>query len=892
MSEELRQKRYMRRDGTVRGDRAGCLEAFNLGASTLAQLARAGIVPKRDYGASAGLRPDGLLVDRGRDAPSVRLVVEFKDAGEMESAARLAAALDKLASRYCAALDCSLAVLSDGAAARWISVDPQTGAWRAIEREDGYPFDPGVDLVSEDGRADLARTVTRIQAELDPATGRLKVPEAVDPTNLADRTWQAIWLASGENPERCLASFIEILLFKFLSDLGTLTHDQGGRDVGFDHVASLSSDEGLRYYMEVVRPEILRLFPPGIDGTSVVGGLVLAKENLDHGRLFAEILANFRRAERLRRIDPEFKSRIFERFLKKSISQKNWGQFFTPRNVVKAIVEMSGIERMAPGEVVADPFCGVGGFVLEPLVHKRPHDFRADPSRALLYRGYDRDPKAIALAKANMLIHLSEVLEGEPEPAPARLAPVLNETFKATDDSITGSLALAPRGDWDLVMTNPPYVVTGTTVQRKMLAESPALAAYYSVPGSGVENLCLQEVIAGLRPGGRALVVVPDGLLLRHSEEALKRHLLRKCVLEAVISLPEDTFYSTPKKTYVLAFRRKQYEHEAQRPAVLTYLVGEVGETRDAKRFPIETNDLPGAVSAFKKFRADPDAYSGEDPAERIDDPRARVVPIEAFLPEEHWLVDRWWPEEERRALGDLDEAEAISAAELAPRLRDEAEALQRLSELVDDTAAVEGPAAFRTISLGDPACFRLSIGTRVLKEQLFGKVPGPIPLYSANVTRPFGHVHRSNLEDFSRPSVLWGIDGDFQLAVKQAGVEFATTDHCGRIEILDDRLDPAYCRAAIALARAHGFDRTLRPSLRRVRALEIAVPIDSEGGFDPHSQRALASLYDAVVDSLAEAAARLESLASLQPQVVFPAAGEHRRDEPAAPDRELVASG
>lgn len=101
--------------------------------------------------------------------------------------------------------------------------------------------------------------------------------------------------------------------------------------------------------------------------------------------------------------------------------------------------------------------------------------------------------------------------------------------------------------------------------------------------------------------------------------------------------------------------------------------------------------------------------------------------------------------------------------------------------------------------------------------------------------------------------------------------MKFATTDHCGRIEILDDGLDASFCRAAIALARAHGFDRTLRPSLQRIKQLEINVPVNEEGHFDLPAQRALASIYDSVVDSLDDAASRLESLASLQPEVMLP---------------------
>ena len=118
----------------------------------------------------------------------------------------------------------------------------------------------------------------------------------------------------------------------------------------------------------------------GDDGTSIINGIVFDPLSEDEGRLFAQIIQRFKDFGSLRKIDPEFKSRIFERFLKKSMSVKNWGQYFTPRNVVKAMVEMSGVERLPPGAVLADPACGVGGFLLEPLMHKRPHDYRGQPA--------------------------------------------------------------------------------------------------------------------------------------------------------------------------------------------------------------------------------------------------------------------------------------------------------------------------------------------------------------------------------------------------------------------------------------------------------------------------------------------------------------------------------
>lgn len=851
--------------GVVRGESVGDYEGFNIGASTFNQLRRAGIVPDRSYASKSNAKPDALVVDRRATTPQVVFVVEYKDQGELDSEAKQEQVFDKVTRTYCCPLDASLAAVTDGRFVAWLLVDCDSETWRVIEREDSFPLDVRVDLGTPAGRKLVGKTLERLRTELDQTRAKLVPVEAVNPTRLAEQTWQTIWLASGENPDACLATFVEILIFKFLSDLGILTNTPSGTMVDFDTVRDLGNAQILRYYFQHCRPETKRLFPPSADGTSVINGIVLKPDNVDHGRLFAEILSRFAQTGTLRRIDPEFKSRIFERFLKKSISQKNWGQFFTPRNVVKAMVEMSGIENLSPGAVVADPACGVGGFLLEPLVHKRPHDLRAEGTPSLAYRGFDRDPKTVILAKANMLIHLSEVLEQDPSSAPSWLAPVLNETFHSQADSITGSLSLAPKEEFDLVMTNPPYVVAGTSTIRRMISEEATLSAYYTVPGSGVENLFLQLIIAGLKPGARGLVVVPDGLLLRHTEEALKRHVLRHCKLEAIVSLPKDTFYSTPKKTYVLVFRKKLHPDDQQTDPVFTYLASKVGETLDAKRFPIEENDLPQMAEQFKLFQGSPSSYTEPD-----DDLRLKIWPLDKFAAEQHWLVDRWWSQEELQALGVADEPKAIGPEQLSERLTAVADSLRDLSGLLVEQESSNASIQTRTVCLGDSELFRLSIGERVLKKELHGKKPGPIPLYSANVAEPFGFVCEGNIEDFSRPSVLWGIDGDFKLAVKETSVEFATTDHCGRIEILLDDIVASYCRAAIALARVYGFDRTLRPSLKRMRELEFQVPVKEDGTFDPEAQRALASRYDAVVSALGDAERSFVPLLELEPDVLM----------------------
>ena len=337
MSEELLQKGYVR-DNQVHGHSVGPFEGFNLGATTIDQLRRFRIIPDLPYGKQAKNKPDAIVVDRRPETPVVKFVAEFKDQGTLGTTKdRLQGISEKLADEYCRPLHCELGGISDHSIHAWLLVTSEN--WQTVLREDAYALDAPIDLATKDGRHLLARTLARLEQGLDRATGTLRPLESVNPTRLAEQTWQDIWLACGEEPEACLATFIEIMIFKFLSDIGVLDKSADGVPVDFETVVQQNADHILKYYFNTVRPTIKNLFPSGVDGTSVINGIVLDPGAADQGRLFRQVLQRFADFGSLRRIDPEFKSRIFERFLKKSLAVKNWGQYFTPRNVVKAMVE-------------------------------------------------------------------------------------------------------------------------------------------------------------------------------------------------------------------------------------------------------------------------------------------------------------------------------------------------------------------------------------------------------------------------------------------------------------------------------------------------------------------------------------------------------------------------
>jgi hypothetical protein len=150
-------------------------------------------------------------------------------------------------------------------------------------------------------------------------------------------------------------------------------------------------------------------------------------------------------------------------------------------------------------------------------------------------------------------------------------------------------------------------------------------------------------------------------------------------------------------------------------------------------------------------------------------------------------------------------------------------------------------PTCSKVVQVGNKALFSISIGSRVLTAD---HVAAGIPVYSANAMRPFGYVQSSNLSDFTKPSILWGIDGNFDINFMPAGEPFATTDHCGRLQIIDDTVDPDYVYWSLRATRErYGFDRVFRASLTNVSSdVELTIPTDPHtGAFDLDAQQSMA---------------------------------------------------
>lgn len=148
------------------------------------------------------------------------------------------------------------------------------------------------------------------------------------------------------------------------------------------------------------------------------------------------------------------------------------------------------------------------------------------------------------------------------------------------------------------------------------------------------------------------------------------------------------------------------------------------------------------------------------------------------------------------------------------------------LNALQKDLNALPHPPqqGWERAKLGDKSIFELKIGKRVLDSELHAQ--GKIPVYSANVLKPFGFINKELLENYDKESVLWGIDGDWMVGFMPKNTPFYPTDHCGVLSVKEDKGKAKIVQFALENEGAKfGFSRTLRASIERVEGLKIPLP-------------------------------------------------------------------
>lgn len=835
MSEEL-----LQRDLIKNCQKLGKWDFYNIGATSVKALKEHGIIRNVNYGAEEKKKVDGLIVQK----KNVIAVVEYKKPSEFKTAAQKNKAI-KQELEVARKLDAHIIIATDTKETVWVNV--LTG--NKIKDESGKEIKTNFDLKDEK----LPELIEKIIFSINELNDQIKPKQLVNPTDLAKQIWQDIWSVSGATPENCLYTFVELFIFKYLSDLGVL---QGMYNFNtlYDSFSGNTEDEVLETYASIVRPKIKTLFPENpADKTTIINGTIFVSKDQKavkgYSTVFKKVLTKFKDYGKLEHIDYDFKSQLFESFLKESISKKNWGQFFTPLKVVRAVVEMAK-DDIKVGAKICDPACGVGKFLLEPVITKLDQFYEIKKGKLIpkitihgYDKGFDKDEqKTIILAKANMLIYFSDIIKENPG-ITTEFAQLFNDSFLLKTNSILGTLSEPVENEYDLIVTNPPYVTSGSSNLKEEIKKDGTLVNYYKINAIGVEGLFMEWIIRALKPNGKAFVIVPDGIFNRQNDKNLRQFIIDECYIDGIVSLPLNTFFTTNKKTYILCLTKKANKKDIQTDPVFTYLVSEMGETRDVYRFDIDQDDLSEAVTLYSFFKGNKTSF-----AKINTDKRCKIQPFDLFKPDNHWSIDRWWSNEDKVGLGIIEEEKPVEISVFSNLVNDISDNLKDFSSILKEVAEKKKQKVnFKELKLSDTTFFELSIGKRVLKKDIYNST-GKIPIYSANVKEPIG-MHTNNIiQNFNNNFVLWGIDGDFEFNVIGKNKPFYPTDHCGVIRIKEDEILPEYLMLQLEKSAKHyGFDRGLRSSIKNMKDVVINIPFNSKNKIDKEKQIEVVEKYQFV---------------------------------------------
>lgn len=289
---------------------------------------------------------------------------------------------------------------------------------------------------------------------------------------------------------------------------------------------------------------------------------------------------------------------IYEYLLSEIAESGKNGQFRTPRHIIRAMIDMVDPRF---GERICDPACGTGGFLVNSYLHiLKEHTsddilrFEADGTPAFIigdklsseqieelrsnhFYGFDFDRTMVRLAWMNLIQH------GMKDPQ-MNYADTLGSRFNER-------LSSGEVGGYDVILANPPF--TGS-IDKNDIGDT-----LQSLGSTKTELLFVELIIQLLNTGGRAAVIVPEGLLFgsTRAHVNLRQKLVEENQLNAVISLPGGVFQPyTGVKTSILVFSKGGKTDE-----VLFYEVQADGYSLDAKRNPrTEQNDLWDLVVKYR----------------------------------------------------------------------------------------------------------------------------------------------------------------------------------------------------------------------------------------------------------------------------------------------------
>jgi type I restriction enzyme M protein len=866
MSEEL-----LQRDLIKNPEKIGTWNFYNIGTTTINALKEVDIIRSIDYGDVSRKKVDAIITRQ----KEVIAIVEYKSPKQFNTKNKKNSAISQEI-EVAKKLKTKLIIATDTQETLWINVATGNSIKDSQGNDFKYLFNPK--------DTNLQKIITEIIQSINDKNDKILPRQLIDPTDLARQIWQDVWSISGATPENCLYTFVELFIFKYLSDLRILKGNHS-----FDNLLKMypvntkEENDGnednviLEHYASIIRPKIKELFPENpIDKTTIINGTIFVSKDQKavdgYSTVFKKVLEKFKEYGKLEHIDHDFKSKLFESFLKESISKKNWGQFFTPIKVVRAINEMAEGE-LKEGMSICDPACGVGKFPLEFVKENLDKLFELKNGKINskvkiigFDKGFDKDEqKTIILAKANMLIYFCELIKDNPEYT-KEFAKLFNDSFILKTNSILGTLSEPIENEYDLILTNPPYVTSGSGNLKEEMAKSTTLKNYYKINGMGVEGLFMEWIVKALKPNGKAFIVVPDGIFNRQNDKNLRQFILDNCFIDAIISLPLKTFFTTPKKTYILAITKKNDIKQIQTDPVFTYLCSEIGESRDIYRFDIEQDDLKEAISLFNSFKDNKKGFGKLN-----HDNRCKLQEIDRFISniDRHWIIDKDWSEIEKIELKIEEENKPISLFDFSNVLQNSADTIENYgTEISNIVSFAENKLNNIELLIND--IFTIEKGKSDYTREFMNKYKGEYPVYSSQ-TIDEGVIANINTFDYDCECLTWTTDGTYVGTVFLRNGKFSMTTHCGGLFLKEEYRNKISLEYLYSILNnilplyKEGEGSNKRLGVKRIAEIKIKIPIIKTGEFDLQKQKEIAEKYRKIKEIKKNIKAELEKIDNIK---------------------------
>jgi type I restriction enzyme M protein len=410
--------------------------------------------------------------------------------------------------------------------------------------------------------------------------------------NQIDSIWNDFWSGGVSNPLSVIEQITYLLFIKRLDELQTVEElkaqgtgtplerrifpegsDPRGTpyaDLRWKNFKGLEAREMFRIVDEHVFPFIRDVVAAdGAMATHMKG----ARLGIPTPALLAKVVDKL---EHVAMSDRDTKGDVYEYMLGKIATAGQNGQFRTPRHIIQLMVALM---KPTPKDVICDPAAGTCGFLVAAGEYLRAHNpeiFRDEALRKhfheTAFHGFDFDPTMLRIGSMNMILHGIE-------------NPVI-----VARDSLSEDIA-GEKDRYSLILANPPFA-------GSLDYEQTARDLQQVVKTRKTELLFLALFLRLLRTGGRAAVIVPDGVLFGSSKahKELRRMLVEDHKLDAVISLPSGVFRPyAGVSTAILVFTKTGVGGTDN---VWFYDMKADGWSLDDKRQPLLPEDRLGAAPA------------------------------------------------------------------------------------------------------------------------------------------------------------------------------------------------------------------------------------------------------------------------------------------------------